>query len=152
MSSLCRSGYTELLHCPFGEDTCSVLYFCVSKHYTYTSCGGRLQQPTVTQLRGEYDSAWRVAWQRYATKEKAPMTVLILLCLFKTVNFSLASERAFWCALLLVFVGLLRKSSLIPASKTVPSNKRLNRGDISRLSLSAFFLSCAHSKTNQFGQ
>jgi integrase len=85
-------------------------------------------------------------------RQKAPMTVAILLRLYDTVDFSLTSERAFWCALILGFFGLLRKSSLIPVSKSILAGKRLNRGDVSRLCLEAFYLSCAHSKTNQFGQ
>ena len=38
-------------------------------------------------------------------KQKAPMTVEILLSLYKTVDFSLSSEKAFWCALLVGFFG-----------------------------------------------
>jgi hypothetical protein len=85
-------------------------------------------------------------------RQKAPMTIAILLRLFKTVNFAEPSEQAFWAALILGFFGLLRKSSLLPASGSIPANKRLNRSDVSRLCLGSFFLKCAHSKTNQFGQ
>jgi hypothetical protein len=85
-------------------------------------------------------------------KQKAPMTVQILLRLDANLDLSLTSERAFWCALLVGFFGLLRKSSLIPASKLIVSSKRLNRVDVSRVCLGSFFLTCAHSKTNQFGQ
>lgn len=84
--------------------------------------------------------------------QKAPMTVAILISLYKNVNFDLCSERAFWCALLLGFFGFLRKSSLIPSSTAVPLNKRLNRADVIDLKLDSFSLVCAHSKTNQFGQ
>jgi hypothetical protein len=62
--------------------------------------------------------------------QKAPMTVEILIKLHGTVDFSLSSERSFWCALLIGFFGFLRKSSLIPASSTVPSTKRLNRANV----------------------
>jgi hypothetical protein len=85
-------------------------------------------------------------------KQKAPMTVEILLSLYKTVVFSLSSEKAFWCALLVGFFCFLRKSSLLPASMKVPLNKRLNRADVLDLCLDSFSLVCAHSKSNQFGQ
>jgi integrase len=84
--------------------------------------------------------------------QKAPLTVEILISLHKTVDFSLCSDRAFWCAMLIGFFGFLRKSSLIPASASVPLNKRLNRADVSDLKLDSFSLVCSHSKTNQFGQ
>jgi hypothetical protein len=85
-------------------------------------------------------------------KQKAPMTIEILIRLHKTVDFSLCSEKAFWCALVIGFFGFLRKSSLIPSSAAVPLSKRLNRADVAMLCLDSFSLVCAHSKTNQFGQ
>jgi hypothetical protein len=85
-------------------------------------------------------------------KQKAPITIEILLLLHGKVNFALNSEKAFWCAMLLGFFGFLRKSSLIPASADVPRGKRLCRSDVRELSLAGFVLVCRHSKSNQFGQ
>ena len=66
------------------------------------------------------------------------MTVEILIKLYSTADFSLSSESSFWCALLIGFFGFLRKSSLIPASASVPMSKRLNRADIVGLCLDHF--------------
>ena len=52
-------------------------------------------------------------------KQKAPITPAILIKLYSTLNLRLASERAFWCAMLVGFYGYLRKSSLFPSSSTV---------------------------------
>jgi hypothetical protein len=82
-------------------------------------------------------------------KQKAPMTVDILLKLYSTLDLRLASERAFWFAVLVGFFGYLRKSSLFPSSPAVKPLKRLCRRDVSRLCLGSFVLVCNHSKTNQ---
>jgi hypothetical protein len=85
-------------------------------------------------------------------KQKDPMTVEILIELFKGLDLSRNFEKAFHCALLLGFFGFLRKASLFPASPGVPVLKRLSRQDVVRLSLESFELQCHHSKTIQYGQ
>jgi hypothetical protein len=84
--------------------------------------------------------------------QKAPMTPEILVLLYYTLDLSLNSDKAFWCAVLVGFFGFLRKASLFPSTPTVPPLKRLCRRDVSHLSLTAFELTCNHSKTNQFAQ
>jgi hypothetical protein len=85
-------------------------------------------------------------------KQKAPMTIAILLKLHSTIDFSLSVEKAFWATILIGFFGFLRKSSFLPESTHTPSSKRLDRGDVSDLSLESFNLTCRHSKTIQYGQ
>jgi hypothetical protein len=64
-------------------------------------------------------------------RQKAPITIPILIKLHGDVDFCLNSEKAFWCAILIGFFGFLRKSSLFPLSVATESGKRLNRGDVS---------------------
>jgi hypothetical protein len=85
-------------------------------------------------------------------KQKAPITVDLLIKMFVFVDISIPSEKAFWCAMLVGFYGFLRKSSLVPESVHTPSDKRLNRSDVSLLCLDSFVLTCRHSKTIQYGQ
>jgi hypothetical protein len=85
-------------------------------------------------------------------KQKAPVTVEILIDLFRGMDLSRNSEKAFHCALLVGFFGFLRKASLFPALPDVPVLKRLSRQDVVRLCLDSFELHCYHSKTIQFGQ
>jgi hypothetical protein len=85
-------------------------------------------------------------------KQKAPMTVPIMLSMYSHLRLEFAEDKAFWCALLIGFFGYLRKSSLVPASSVIPQEKRLNRSDVSHVTLDSFFLTLRHSKTNQFGR
>ena len=85
-------------------------------------------------------------------KQKAPITVPILLDLYKTLNLSSPADIAFWAAALIGFFGYLRKSSLLPATVNTPKAKRLCRADITNIQLDSFRLTCRHSKSNQFGQ
>jgi integrase len=85
-------------------------------------------------------------------KQKDPMTVELLLALYNQVDFADNAEVAFWCALIVGFYGFLRKSSLLPASPSVPVGKRLSRVDVVNLVGDSFDLLCHHSKTLQFGQ
>lgn len=85
------------------------------------------------------------------SKQKAPVTVSLLLKLHTTLDLSLTSEIAFWAATLIGFYGYLRKSSLLPAGVDTPKNKRLCRGDVMEVCVDSFLLVCRHSKTNQFG-
>jgi hypothetical protein len=85
-------------------------------------------------------------------KQKAPITVPILLELFTTLDFTQPSDVAFWAAVLVGFYGYLRKSSLLPAEVNTPKTKRLCRSDVTNATLNSFMLNCRHSKSNQFGQ
>ena len=85
-------------------------------------------------------------------KQKAPVTVALLLKLHTTLDLSLRLDVAFWAAVLTGFYGYLRKSSLLPAKVDTPRNKRLSRGDVMEVCVDSFLLVCKHSKSNQFGQ
>jgi hypothetical protein len=86
------------------------------------------------------------------SKQKAPITVAILLELYTTLDLSKAADVAFWAAVLVGFFGYLRKSSLLPAETNTPKAKRLSRSDVTNTRIDSFMLTCRHSKTNQFGQ
>jgi hypothetical protein len=86
------------------------------------------------------------------TKQKAPITVQILLQLHTIIDFTQTSEKAFWAAVLVGFFGYLIKSSLLPANFNTPKQKRLCRSDVKNICLDSFMLHCRHSKSNQFGQ
>ena len=85
-------------------------------------------------------------------KQKAPITVSILLELFTTLDLTKPSDVAFWAAVLVGFFGYLRKSSILPAEINTPKTKRLCRADVTNATLNSFMLNCRHSKSNQFGQ
>jgi hypothetical protein len=85
-------------------------------------------------------------------KQKAPLTVEMLVRLSRGVDLTKNSEKAFLCALLIGFFGFLRKASLFPVSDKIPVGKRLSRQDVVHVTLDSFELLCHHSKTIQFGQ
>ena len=85
-------------------------------------------------------------------KQKAPVTVPLLLKLFSTLDLEKSSELAFWAATLIGFYGYLRKSSLLPADVNTPKLKRLSRCDVVDVFPDSFLMICRHSKSNQFGQ
>jgi integrase len=84
-------------------------------------------------------------------KQKSPITVAILLDLFRTVEVH-AADTAFWAACLVAFFGFLRKSTLLPSNDMFLLGKFISRGDIADLTLSSFNLVIRQSKTIQFGQ
>ena len=51
-------------------------------------------------------------------KQKAPITVQVLLALFRTLA-DTPIDRAFWAALFVAFYGFLRKSTLLPATESL---------------------------------
>lgn len=64
-------------------------------------------------------------------KHAAPITVDILLDIYKTLDLKLHRDIAFWTATLFGFFALLRKSNIVPPSaKTFDPEKHLNRGSI----------------------
>jgi hypothetical protein len=85
-------------------------------------------------------------------KQKAPVTVSLLLKMHATLDLSKPADVAFWAVTLLGFYGYLRKSSLLPADVNTPKGKRLCRGDVKEINVDSFLLVCRHSKSNQFGQ
>jgi hypothetical protein len=85
-------------------------------------------------------------------KQKAPVTVSLLLKIHATLDLSLTSDIAFLAATLVGFYGYLRKSSLLPAEIRTPKGKRLSRCDVMEVCVDSFLLVCKHSKSNQFGQ
>jgi hypothetical protein len=83
--------------------------------------------------------------------QKLPISVPLLLDLFRFLDVELACDLAFWFACLLAFYGLMRKSTLLPKSAGVDC-KCVCREDIADLDLSGFLLRIKHTKTVQFGQ
>jgi hypothetical protein len=61
--------------------------------------------------------------------QKSPITVKILLDLFKTVTNS-AFDVAFWAACLIAFLGFLRKSTLLPSTEYLSAGKFIARHDL----------------------
>jgi hypothetical protein len=86
------------------------------------------------------------------SKQKAPITVPILIELHSTLDFTKATDLAFWAAVLVGFYGYIRKSSLLPAEINTDKAKRLSRSDVTNIQPDSFNLVCRHSKSNQFGQ
>jgi hypothetical protein len=84
--------------------------------------------------------------------QKLPISVPLLVDIYKLLDLSFARDLAFWLACLLAFYGLLRKSTLLPRSADTSDMNYICRCDVSGLSLTQFFLTIRHSKTNQFGQ
>jgi hypothetical protein len=66
-----------------------------------------------------------------ATRRMEPITPAILLNLQKTLDLSTLGDSSFWCACLLGFFGLLRRSNLFPPSKGgFNAAKHLSRASI----------------------
>ena len=83
--------------------------------------------------------------------QKSPITVQILLDLYKTVT-DHPADIAFWSACLIAFYVFLRKSTLLPSSDMLAGGKFIARSDVTDMTLSAFSLVIRQSKTIQFGQ
>ena len=80
-----------------------------------------------------------------------PLTPVILKGMFSHLNMSLPHDRALWCAYLLSFYGLLRKSSAVPKSCNYDVNKVLVRRNILVDSHNNMvYLYLGHGKTNNF--
>lgn len=82
--------------------------------------------------------------------QKLPITVPILKAIRPQLNLELPSDLAFWSACLVAFFGLLRKSSLVPKTKTDKS-KCLLRKDVINMQTDSVVINVRSSKTNQFG-
>lgn len=83
-------------------------------------------------------------------KQKLPIGTSMLRNIHATLNFGKPSDLAFWCACVLGFLGLLRKSTLLP--KNHQSSITILRSDITKLDLSSFTVLIRHSKVIQFGE
>jgi hypothetical protein len=84
-------------------------------------------------------------------KQKSPITIGILLDLYKTVK-NTPEDTAFWATCLFSFFGFLRKSTVLPSSDFLKLGKFIARSDLVDLSQTSFSIVVHHSKTIQFGQ
>ena len=83
---------------------------------------------------------------------KLPITPSIL-CQIKTILCPFdPCDVAFWAACLVAFFGFLRKSTLLPKSKSDASSHSLEIRDVKYNCDGSFKITIRHSKTNQFGQ
>lgn len=81
---------------------------------------------------------------------KAPITPELLLLFKSKLDLNRQKQRAVWAAGLIMFVGLLRRSNVMPPSiRQFTPDKHLCMGDV-RISHGGFQLSIKWSKTNQF--
>ena len=80
-----------------------------------------------------------------------PITPTILRRMFLHLNMTRNQDRALWCAYLLSFYGLLRKSSAVPKSARYDANKVLVRRNVKVDSLNNMvYLYLGYGKTNNF--
>ena len=80
-----------------------------------------------------------------------PLTPSIMKKMFSHLNMSLLPDRALWCAYLLSFYGLLRKSSSVPKSSNFDVSKVLVRRNVSvDIQNNMVYLYLGHGKTNNF--
>ena len=84
--------------------------------------------------------------------QKLPITLEILQKMYDLVDLSLSHNKAFWAACLVVFFGLLRKSSLLPKSALVDFSQTLLRSDVIMMCQDSCIIQVRKSKTIQFGQ
>ena len=86
-------------------------------------------------------------------KQKLPITVDLLHCIYRHLNPEDSLHIAFWASCLVAFFAFLRKSTLLPKSQAVKDIvKSLCIKDISIKEKSMFSLHIRHTKTIQFGQ
>jgi hypothetical protein len=84
--------------------------------------------------------------------QKLPITLAIMRKIFVLLDFSLASDLAFWAAALVAFYGLLRKNTLLPSCVGSDSLAFLLRKDVADFTVHSFMLVIRQTKTIQFGQ
>jgi hypothetical protein len=84
--------------------------------------------------------------------QKLPITIDMFKKMYALIDLTCAIDVAFWSAILVVFFGFLRKSTLLPSSSSVRPGKFLARSDILHFSLESFELQIKNSKVIQFGQ
>ena len=80
-----------------------------------------------------------------------PLTPIILKKMYSHLDMSNIQDRALWCAYLLSFYGLLRKSSAVPKSAQYDVNKVLVRRNIAVDNQNNMvYIYLGHGKTNNF--
>jgi hypothetical protein len=84
-------------------------------------------------------------------KQKSPVTIEVLLDLYKTV-LDTPADIAFWIVCLISFYGFLRKSTVLPSADLLSVGKYIARADLINLTLGSFSIVIKQSKTIQFGQ
>ena len=85
-------------------------------------------------------------------KQKQPITPAILRKIHVLLDLSKPSDLAFWAAVVVGFLGFLRKSSLLPGSAVLDPSKNLVRADVTEMCVDSFVLLMRHSKVIQFGE
>jgi hypothetical protein len=148
---------------PATQDTLSLYMAFLAKTLAASSIPGYMNSVRLLHLEGGFANPiagnWELGLMKKGIsrlkgrppKQKAPITVQVLLVLFRTLSDS-PIDRAFWAASLIAFYGFLRKSTLLPASETLLSEKYISRSDVHDFNLTSFRLSIRYSKTIQFGQ
>lgn len=81
-----------------------------------------------------------------------PITPIILRDMFRFLDMRKLSDLALWCAFLISFYSLLRKSNAVPKSSQFNPTQVLTRRSLSvDLNTNMVYLYLGFSKTNQFG-
>lgn len=83
---------------------------------------------------------------------KLPISPEILCRIKSILCFYQSDDVAFWAACLIAFFGFLRKSTLLPKSKSDKSSHSLEIRDVNYNLDGTFTVTVRHSKTIQFGQ
>jgi hypothetical protein len=85
-------------------------------------------------------------------RQKLPITIDVLKDILGQLDLDLIVDGAFWAACLLCFLGLLRKSTLLPKSGNDLSGNYLLRSDLVNMCARSFLVRVRHSKTIQYRQ
>lgn len=111
-------------------------------------------------LKNPLEDNWELAMIRKAFArlkgtppiQKLPITLDMLLQIRSQLDFCSTADLCYWAALLIGFLGFLRKSTLLlPTSTSLPSSG-ICRSDVQDISTASFNLIIRHSKTIQLGQ
>ena len=81
-----------------------------------------------------------------------PISPTVLRNMYKFLDMSKPEDLALWCAFLVSFYGLLRKSNVVPKTASCDTRKFLVRRNILvNLETNMVYIYVGFSKTNQFG-
>ena len=83
-------------------------------------------------------------------EQKLPITCFILRKIRERLDLYCARDIVFWAALTLGFFGFLRKSTLLPISKTRPGDSCIRRCDLEMPDMDTVILHITKTKTIQF--
>lgn len=135
---------------PASQQTlCSYIAFLTESH-SPSSIKGYLNAVRLLHLEGGFANPLIDNWEikmiqkgisrLYGSppKQKLPITIPILLGIFKSLNDS-TPDRAFWASCLIAFYGFLRKSTLLPSTLELTKGKYISRFDIIDLNLFLFY-------------